>query len=173
MERKRIAVTLLTMSLAGFGVWKSSESFVPQAMIPTTGDVPTIGYGSTHYEDGRPVRIGETITRERAEVLAFTLKTRDERVLVESLPGVRLHQEEFDVYTDFIGQFGSGNWRASAMRKRLLAGDYRGACDALLLYKFQGKGKNRFDCSTPGNRRCYGVWRRQQTRHARCIGAQS
>lgn len=172
MKRERIAVALLTMSLAGFGAWKASEGFEPKAMIPVTGDVPTIGYGSTRYEDGRAVRMGDTITRERAEALAFTLKTRDEHALLDSLPGVKLHPEEFDLYTDFIGQFGAGNWRASSMRKRLLVGDYRGACDALLLYKYQGKGSSRVDCSTPGNKRCYGVWTRQQARYARCIGAQ-
>lgn len=41
---------------------------------PGTGGVPwTIGYGNTTYEDGSPVRQGDTITRERAESLLITL----------------------------------------------------------------------------------------------------
>jgi hypothetical protein len=30
----------------------------------------------------------------------------------------------------------------------------------------------RFDCSTPGNKVCRGVWTRQQARHAACMEAQ-
>ncbi|SCB10364.1 glycoside hydrolase family protein [Cupriavidus alkaliphilus] len=168
MSRQRIAVALLTISAAGFGVWKSWESFTGQAVIPTRGDVPTLGYGSTRYEDGRPVRMGDSITRERAEVLARNLMKADERQLAASLPGVKLYQAEFDVYADFVGQFGIGNWRASTMRRRLLAGDYAGACDALLRYRFSAG----FDCSTPGNKRCYGVWARQMDRHRKCVEAQ-
>ncbi|MFS8930934.1 glycoside hydrolase family protein [Cupriavidus taiwanensis] len=168
MSKQRIAVALLTMSAAGFGVWKSSESFTGQAVIPTKGDVPTLGYGSTRYEDGRSVRMGDRVTRERADVLARNLMKADERQFADSLPGVRLYQQEFDVYVDFVGQFGIGNWRASSMRKRLLAGNYAGACDALLRYRFSAG----YDCSTPGNRRCAGVWTRQVKRHERCKGAQ-
>ncbi|MCA7085855.1 lysozyme [Cupriavidus sp. DB3] len=168
MSKQRIAVTLLTMSAAGFGAWKASEGFTDRAVIPTKGDVPTIGHGSTRYEDGRPVRLGDTITPKRAEVLARHLLTQDEKRFAASLPGVELFQAEFDLYMDFVGQFGIGNWRASSMRKRLLAGDYVGACNALLLYKFSAG----YDCSTPGNKRCYGVWTRQLERHHKCMEAQ-
>ena len=30
----------------------------------------------------------------------------------------------------------------------------------------------RYDCSTPGNKVCRGVWTRQQARHAACMEAQ-
>lgn len=168
MTKQRIAVALLTVSAAGFSAWKASEGFTDRAVIPTKGDVPTIGHGSTRYEDGRPVRMGDRITPQRAEVLARNLLTQDEKRFADSLPGVKLHQAEFDLYMDFVGQFGIGNWRASSMRKRLLAGDYVGACSALLLYKFSAD----YDCSTPGNKRCYGVWTRQLERHRKCMEAQ-
>jgi len=168
MSKQRIAVALLSMSAAGFAAWTASEGFTDRAVIPTKGDVPTLGHGSTKYEDGRPVRMGDTITRPRAAILARNLMTVDEKRFAASLPGVALHQEEFDVYVDFIGQYGIGDWRGSSMRKRLLAGDYVGACQALKLYKFAAG----YDCSTPGNKRCYGVWTRQLERHAKCMGAQ-
>ncbi|MEN7527038.1 glycoside hydrolase family protein [Cupriavidus sp. DL-D2] len=172
MLKQRIAVVLLTMSAAGLATWEASEGYTDRAVIPTKGDVPTIGHGSTRYEDGRPVRMGDTITRERAAVLARNLMTADEKRFAASLPGVKLHQEEFDVYMNFVGQFGIGNWRASSMRRNLLAGDYIGACDALLLYKFSAK----YDCSTEingePNKRCYGVWTRQQERNRKCLEAQ-
>lgn len=166
--RQRIAVGLLTMSLAGFGAWKAHEGFTGVAVIPTQGDVPTIGHGSTRYEDGSRVRLGDTITRQRAEVLARNLLAQDEKSFAASLPGVKLHQEEFDLYMDFVGQYGITNWRSSSMRRELLAGNYVQACNDLLKYKFAAG----YDCSTPGNKRCWGVWQRQLERHAKCMEAQ-
>ena len=166
--RQRLAVSVLTVSLAGFGAWKASEGYTDTAVIPTKGDVPTIGHGSTRYEDGTKVRLGDTITRPRAELLARNLMTQDERQFAASLPGVRLHQEEFDLYMDFTGQYGIGNWRASSMRRDLLDGNYAQACNDLLKYRFAAG----FDCSMPGNKRCAGVWSRQLERHAKCMAAQ-
>lgn len=166
--RQRIAVGLLTMSLAGFGAWKVNEGLTTVAVIPTKGDVPTIGHGSTRYEDGTPVRMGDTITPQRAEVLARNLNSQAEKQFAASLPGVKLHQDEFDIYMDFVGQYGIGTWRSGSPRRDLLAGNYAQACHDLLKYKFAAG----FDCSTPGNKRCRGVWDRQLKRHAKCMAAQ-
>jgi lysozyme len=170
--RQRVAVGLLTVSLSGFGAWKASEGFTDTAVIPTKGDVPTLGHGSTHYEDGTPVKLGDKITPERAERLARNLMKKDEKALANSLPGVKLHLEEFEVYVDFIGQYGIGNWRGSTSRKRLLAGDYAGACKALLRFRYAAG----YDCSTlingKPNKRCYGVWTRQLQRHDKCMSVQ-
>ncbi|MBP5058488.1 glycoside hydrolase family protein [Pseudomonas chlororaphis] len=166
--RQRIAVALLGMSAAGFATWQASEGFTPVAVIPTKGDVPTIGHGSTRYVDGSPVRMGDTITPARAEVLARNLNSQAEKQFAASLPGVKLHQVEFDVYMDFVGQYGIGTWLKGSPRRDLLAGNYVQACNDLLKYKFAAG----YDCSTPGNKRCWGVWQRQLERHAKCIGAQ-
>ena len=167
---KRTAVAALALSAAGFAAWIASEGFTPGPVIPTKGDVPTIGHGSTRYEDGRPVKLTDPpITRKRAAELARNLHSEEEQRFRASLPGVALTQGEFDLYLDFTGQYGIGNWRASSMRRHLLAGEYRKACDALLRYRYAAG----FDCSTPGNRRCPGVWTRQQERHAKCIAEQS
>lgn len=175
----RVAVAALTLSAAGFATWIASEGDSPAVTvngkemlaphIPTKGDVPTIGHGSTRYEDGRRVRMTDApITRKRAAELARNLHREEEARFIESLPGVVLTQGEFDLYVDFTGQYGIGNWRASSMRRHLLAGEYRQACDALLRYR-RAAG---FDCSTPGNRRCPGVWTRQLERHAKCLKEQ-
>lgn len=170
--RKRIIVGALAMSAAGFAAWQAHEGFTPTAIIPTEGDVPTIGHGSTRYEDGRKVRMGDRITRERAAELARNLMREDERQFAASLPGVKLTQGEYDVYVDFVGQYGMGNWRQSSMRRHLLAGEYVKACGALLRYRFAAG----YDCSTrvngQPNKRCWGVWTRQLKRHEQCMGAQ-
>ena len=166
--RQRIAVTVLSLSAAGFATWQASEGYTPVAVIPTKGDVPTIGHGSTRYEDGSPVRMGDTITPARAEVLARNLNSQAEKQFAASLPGVKLHQVEFDVYMDFTGQYGIGNWRSSSMRRDLIAGEYAQACADLLKYRYAAG----FDCSRPSNKRCWGVWARQLERHAKCMAAQ-
>ena len=166
--RQRVSVGLFTVSLAGFGAWKASEGFTDTTVIPTKGDVPTIGHGSTRYEDGKPVKMGDTITRQRAELLARNLNSQTEKQFAASLPGVKLHQVEFDLYMDFTGQYGIGNWRSSSMRRDLIAGEYAQACTDLLKYRYAAG----FDCSTPGNKRCWGVWSRQLERNAKCKAAQ-
>jgi len=170
--RKRIVAAALSVSVAGLGTWMNSEGFAPAPMIPTKGDVPTIGYGSTRYEDGQPVKLTDPpITKQRAEQIARNLMSKDEQQFRASLPGVNLFQEEYDIYLNFVGQFGIGNWRTSSMRRDLLAGNYWQACDDLLKWRRQD-GR---DCSLPvnwGPQGCKGVWTRQQERHAKCIAAQ-
>lgn len=171
--RQRIAVALLSFSAAGFGAWIASEGFTSEPVIPTQGDVPTIGYGSTRYESGAPVTLADPpITRERGDQLARSLHEEEEQRFRASLDGVELFQEEYDLYLDFTGQYGIGNWRKSAMRRHLLASEYVQACDALLLWRRAGG----YDCATlvngKPNKRCWGVWTRQLERHAKCRGAQ-
>lgn len=169
MSKGRALVAVLTISAAGFGAWQINEGFTARPVIPTQGDVPTIGHGSTRYEDGRPVRMTDPpITRHRAEQLARNLLSQDEARFRASLPGVSLTQVEYDLYLDFVGQYGISTWRSSSIRQHLLAGRYRRACDALLRYRYSAG----YDCSTPGNKRCAGVWTRQQARHAQCIAEQ-
>jgi len=164
----RIAVAALTLSAAGFIGIVLNEGYTSTAIVPTTGDVPTVGFGSTKNADGSAVKLGDTTTPPRALQTAQAHISRDEVVFRDSLLGVELSQEEYDVYLDFVYQYGTANWMGSSMRRQLLAGNYRAACDALLLYRYAGG----YDCSTPGNTRCAGVWTRQQTRHAKCLAAQ-
>ena len=169
----RVSVAALTLSAAGFATWQASAGFTATAVIPTRGDVPTIGHGSTRYEDGTPVRLGDApITRQRAQQLARNLHSEEEARFKASLPGVYLHQGEYDLYQDWVGQFGIGNWRKpQSPRTWLLQGDYVGACNARLTWRFQA-GR---DCRLPENwgpQGCRGVWTRQQQRHAKCMAMQ-
>ncbi len=53
----------------------------------------------------------------------------------------------------------------SSMIRLINKGDVRGACNAILMYKFAG-GK---DCSAPGNRSCPGIWDRRQKINKLCL----
>jgi lysozyme len=169
---KRVAVGLLSLSATGFSAWATSEGFAPIAEIPTQGDVPTIGMGSTRYEDGSRVQLGDRISRPRAEQLARNLMSQDGERFAATMPGARLNQGEYDVYMNFVGQYGLANWANSSMRRDVLAGQYVKACGDLLRYKYAAG----YDCSTTihgrPNKRCYGVWTRQVARYHSCMEAQ-
>lgn len=164
----RVYVAALTLSAAAFITIATSEHYTDVAVIPTKNDVPTVGLGSTVYEDGSRVQLGDRITPVRAIQLAGAYLSKEEKVFRASLPDVKLYQAEYDLYMDWVYQYGTGAWQRSSMRRELLAGNYREACDALLLYRFSGG----YDCSTPGNKRCAGVWTRQLERHQKCVAAQ-
>lgn len=168
----RIVVAALTLSAAAFIGLVSHESYTDEAVIPTQGDRPTLGYGSTFHEDGRPVKLGDRTNPVRALIIAKTHIGKEEVIFRQSLAGASLHQAEFDIYMDWVYQYGTGAWSTSSMRREILAGRYRHACDSLLLYKRSGG----YDCSTlingRPNKRCWGVWTRQLERHAACVAAQ-
>jgi lysozyme len=164
----RILTAALTLSAAGLIGIISHEGYTDEAIVPTKNDRPTLGFGSTFHENGQPVKMGETTTPVRALVKAGAHIAKEEAVFRESLEGVSLYPGEYDIYFDWVYQYGTGAWLKSSMRTRLKAGDYVGACKALLLYRFSGG----FDCSTPGNKRCAGVWTRQLERHDKCMAMQ-
>lgn len=167
-NKSRVAVAVLTLSAAGFLGIVTSEGYTDKAVIPTKGDRPTVGFGSTYHETGDAVQMGDTTTPVRALIKAKAHIDKEEAAFRASLPGVKLHQGEFDLYLDWAYQFGTGAWNKSSMRRHLLAGRYPEACKALLAYRFSAG----FDCSIPGNKICRGVWTRQQERYQKCMELQ-
>jgi lysozyme len=163
----RITVAALSLSAAAFIGLAVHEGYTDQAVIPTKGDRPTYGFGSTFDENGRPVQMGDRTTPVHALVTAGKHIAKEERIFRASLPGVSMTQGEYDLYMDWLYQYGSGAWNKSSMRQHLLKDHHYGACKSLLLYR-NAAG---YDCSTPGNKRCAGVWTRQLDRFADCYRA--
>ena len=166
IQRKTIAG--LSLSAVALVALVMQEGYTDKAVIPTINDRPTLGFGSTFHEDGRPVKMGDTTTPVRALIKAQAHISKEEKGFRDSLPGVALHQPEYDIYMDWTYQYGTGAWLKSSMRSNLISGYYAQACKSLLAYRFSGG----YDCSTPGNRRCMGVWTRQLERHAKCMAVQ-
>lgn len=144
----------------------AKEGYTPKATIPVKGDVPTIGHGTTVYPSGVRVKMSDpAITRKQAfDYLKYHMD-KDSVPFNKTLQGVKLSQKEYDLYFDFVYQFGIANWRSSSMLSSLKKGDYIQACESLLKWKYVAKR----DCSIRSNG-CYGVWTRQQERHKICIG---
>ena len=155
----RIKVAGLSLSAVAFITLIVSEGFSPTATVPVQGDRPTVGFGSTYHQDGSAVKMGETISPVNGLQTAQAHISKDEVRFRQSLLSVELTQAEYDLYIDWVYQYGIGRWLASPMRQRL--------SDALLLPQYRTVAG--YDCSTAGNKRCYGVWVRAQDRHRRCI----
>lgn len=168
-SRTRIGIGALALSASAFISLAVKESYEEKAMIPTKNDRPTLGFGSTFHPDGTPVKMGEKTTPVRALIIAQAHISKEEAKFRASLPNVKLYQTEYDIYMNWMYQYGTGAWEKSTMRRELLKSNYVAACNGLLLYKKSGG----YDCSVPGNKICAGVWTRQQERHKACMEAQN
>ena len=165
IQRKTIAG--LALSAAALVALIVEEGYTDRAVIPVKGDVPTLGNGSTTHLDGSPVRMGDTTTPVKAVVRTLAY-VQDQDAKIKRCVTAPLHQGEYDIMANFGYQYGIYALCKSSMVRKANAGDYVGSCNAYLQYKFVAG----YDCSTPGNRRCYGVWTRQLERHAQCMALQ-
>lgn len=180
---QRQAANTLKVSAAAIAAWLAYEGFSPEPYIPVKGDRPTIGHGSTYYPDGRPVRMGDPpISRSRAlEIAAGELDKTFAACVRDSLGDAPISQTEFDIAVDFAGQYGCARWTGSAMHAAYMLGEYAQACQGYLQYRNitsdksggagwvrMSNGRYKFDCATPGNKECAGVWTRQKERHSKC-----
>jgi lysozyme len=157
--KARIVAGGLALSAAGFIALVTQEGYTDKAIIPVKGDVPTVGFGQT-----KGVKLGDTTTPVRA-LIRFQDEIDDYEDAVRTCANVPMYQKEYDLYVDMTYNIGAGAFCKSTMAKRLNAGDYKGACDAILLYKYAGKN----DCSVPNNKVCAGLWNRRLESHATCL----
>ena len=167
MRHPRIAFAALTLSAAGFAGLVLEESYTDRAVVPTKGDRPTVGFGSTFRDDGTPVQMGDTITPARAVARSVAHIAKDESGLKRCVTGA-MSQAEYDILVKFAYQYGSAATCNSSMVRNINAGNYRLACEGYTLYKYSAG----YDCSTPGNRVCAGVWTRNLERREQCLAAQ-
>lgn len=95
---------------------KQFEGYRSKAYLDAVG-VPTIGYGSTMWNDGKKVKLGETITLEGAGLLLYWEVNR-KAVILDSLI---LSQNQYDALTSFIYNIGSGAFGKSTLFKKVKA----------------------------------------------------
>jgi len=95
---------------------KQFEGFRSKAYLDAVG-VPTIGYGSTMWNDGKKVKLGETITLEGAGVLLYW-QVNKMYVILDTLT---LNQNQYDALSSFIYNVGSGAFGKSTLFKKVKA----------------------------------------------------
>lgn len=144
------------------------EGWIGKARPPVPGDVETAGFGSTTNEQGRPFRAGEQVDPVRGLVLLGRDLEAHARI-VKSCVDVPLAQNEFEAYVSLAYNIGPGHkgkdgfclnkeGKTAVIPRRLAAGDYRGACEAILMYaNFQG-------------RRLPGLVKRREAEYRLCMG---
>lgn len=167
MDKVRIAVAALTLSAAGFVAIIDREGYSDAPIVPVPGDPLTIGFGTTTHPDGSPIRPTDRITPPRAVARAMQDVQAFEGALKQCVK-VPLSQAEYDLYLSMSYNVGSGAFCRSSIVRALNEERYADACNHILDWKFV-RG---FDCSTPGNRVCPGLWRDRLELHAKCVAAQ-
>ena len=164
----KIAAWALSLSAVGLLSLIDHEGYTSTAVIPIPGDRPTIGFGSTFKEDGSPVRMGETITPQRALSRTLAHIQKDETQLKKCVTAP-LSQAEYDILVNFAYWRGSAGACRSEVVRQINVGQYINACAAYLnLDSRRAAGK---DCAIKENK-CRGVWLRAQERHQKCMEAQ-
>ena len=169
----RIAIAGLTLSAAALVARFHAEGYTDNVIIPTKGDRPTIGFGTTEG-----VEIGDRTSPVKAAQRALDDFAKYEGAVKQCIK-VPLHQAEYDTYAALAYNVGPTNFCFNLDKNRKIIGpstlvqrvnnlDYVGGCNAILLYK-KAAG---YDCSTPGNKRCYGVWIDRLAAHKKCMAAQ-
>lgn len=105
------------MNKRAIEILKQFEGFREEAYKCPAG-VLTIGYGSTHYMDGSPVKKGDKIDRQSAEILLVKqfeeFKQNTRRLLPYTLP-----EDAVDAVTLLVYNIGLGAFTKSTLLKRI------------------------------------------------------
>ena len=98
---------------------KKHEGLRLQAYLCPAG-VPTIGYGNTFYEDGTRVKMGDRITRDRAEKLLLHV-VEAFAVQVDRLIASRINANQRAALVSFAYNVGIGNLQRSTLLRKVNA----------------------------------------------------
>ena len=127
----------MNISERGVELIKSFESYRGYPYYDSV-KVPTIGYGTTYYPDGRRVRISDApVTEAQATELLMANLVSFERAIEDALQ-VEVTQSQFDALVSFAYNVGAGAAAGSTLMRRLNAGDVRGAADQFLRWNKAG-----------------------------------
>lgn len=108
----------MKISYTGLEIIKKYEGLMLKPYLDAVG-IPTIGYGSTYYEDGSKVTIKDyPITKQRAELLLLNVVIDFERG-VSRLVTSELNQNQFDALVCFSYNVGLGALKSSTLLRRV------------------------------------------------------
>lgn len=145
---RAIVAALSASALIGIAL---HEGFRDKAYDDGIG-VQTLGFGTTEG-----VKRGDTITVERALVRLGADVDKYAQAVKRCAP-VPMYQYEFDAATALTYNIGIGAFCGSTVAKRFNAGDYKGACDAFLMW------------DKAGGKRLRGLTKRREDERRLCLG---
>ena len=128
----------MKVSSKGLELIKEFEGFSSVAYL-CSAKKATIGYGNTFWEDGTPVKIGDQISKERAEALLKHV-VDNFSVAVEVDIKIEVTQNQFDAMVSLAYNIGSGAFHNSTLLRQLNRGNFVGASQEFLRWnKSNGK----------------------------------
>ena len=128
----------MKVSSKGLELIKEFEGFSSVAYLCSAKKV-TIGYGNTFWEDRTPVKMGDQISKERAETLLKHV-VDNFSVAVEVDIKIEVTQNQFDAMVSLAYNIGLGAFKNSTLLRQLNRGNFVGASQEFLRWdKSNGK----------------------------------
>ena len=122
----------MIVSKNGLDLIKEFESFKSKPYLCPSG-IPTTGFGSTHYPDGKKVTLQDKeITEEKAFEILEYIANKDFGSNINKVVKVPLNQNQFDALVSFAYNIGNGNFNSSTLLRWLNQGNYKEASMQLL-----------------------------------------
>lgn len=111
-------IKVTRISSKGFDLILSSEGFEPKPYLDT-GGIPTIGFGTTRYPDGRKVSLSDPqITRAKGiEYLGHDIHPVE--LAVDAYCIDTINQNQFDALCSFAYNLGTNALRKSTLIKKV------------------------------------------------------
>ncbi len=125
-------------SASGEALIRGFEHFAARAYLPTPDDVPTIGYGTTVYPNGKRVGLTDPAVTPAQAAGYLDHDLRAAEAVVSKLVTAVLSQDAFDALVSFVYNLGQGALAGSTLLKKLNGGDRAGAADEFLRWDHQG-----------------------------------
>jgi len=120
---------------------KRFEGFRAKPYLCPAG-IPTIGYGSTYYADGRKVTLQDApISEPDAEkLLLHELEKTYLPGVLRQCPGLAADERKLNAIVDFAYNLGVGRLQTSTLKRKINAQDWEGSREQLMLW-VRGGGK--------------------------------
>lgn len=120
---------------------KQFEGFRPKPYLCPAG-VPTIGYGSTYYADGKKVTLQDEPISERDAyaLLLYELHHTYAPGVLRNCPGLITDERKLNAIVDFAYNLGVGRLQTSTLKRKINAKDWAAAKEQLMLWT-RGGGK--------------------------------
>lgn len=117
------------------GLCRTFEGFSSRPYLCPAG-IPTIGYGSTYYQDGRKVTLLDAPIAEPVAREMLRLKLRNEYLpgVLRLCPVLANDEARCNAIVDFAYNLGVGRLQTSTLRRRINAQDWAGAKEQLMLW---------------------------------------
>lgn len=98
--------------------------------------IPTIGYGSTYYGDGRKVTLQDPHIDEAAAsaLLLHELQHTYLPGVLRNCPGLLAEEKRCNAIVDFCYNLGVGRLQTSTLKRKINAQDWDGAKEQLMLW---------------------------------------